>query len=128
MVSTRLGPEANLDRKKFNYRRKTGDHLTDVELHHWPDSMPACLARTRTPGPVSKSKRQRKPTAAELFGANQYRVQVESRGNARSSPPHGTYTAAALGRQQAKDGRSPTWSWTWAGASRPSRLPRWRMA
>ena len=62
------------------------------------------LARTRAQEPVSKPKRQRKLTAAERFAATQYRVEVVSRGNTRSAPPPGTYTAAVVGRQQAKDG------------------------
>lgn len=48
LASTRLYPDADLDRAEFNYRRKTGPHLGDVELHHWPRSMPGYLKVSRS--------------------------------------------------------------------------------
>jgi hypothetical protein len=43
LASTRLWPEAELERKEFNTRRRGGPCLHDVQLHHWPHSMPAYL-------------------------------------------------------------------------------------
>lgn len=46
-ASTKLWPDAALERAEFNYRRRADPHLSDTELHHWPHSMPAYLKRSR---------------------------------------------------------------------------------